>query len=246
MGVVRRLHHDACTMTTTTNSTSVPRRIAGRPPQGLDHIDGALARSGDGGFVSGSDGRILLWNRAAERLLGFAARDVVGKACCAVFGGHDTDGNRLCYPGCHIRSLMQIDEPVGSYDMRTRTKTGKSVWLNVSVLPLPVEGNGPVNVHLFRDVTATKELVSLVHERIAGGGNGGGHDAASAAAAASLTRRELEILRLLTEGIDTAAAAERLHVSRATVRNHVQNIFAKLGVHSRLAAVAYATKHRLL
>ncbi len=34
-------------------------------------------------------------------------------------------------------------------------------------------------------------------------------------------------------------------MSRATVRNHVQNIFAKLGVHTRLAAVAYANKHRL-
>jgi DNA-binding NarL/FixJ family response regulator len=35
-------------------------------------------------------------------------------------------------------------------------------------------------------------------------------------------------------------------VSSATIRNHVQNIFGKLGVHSRLEAVAYATRHRLL
>jgi DNA-binding NarL/FixJ family response regulator len=47
-------------------------------------------------------------------------------------------------------------------------------------------------------------------------------------------------------GTNTAAAAERLHVSPATIRNHVQNIFGKLGVHSRLEAVAYATKHRML
>jgi DNA-binding NarL/FixJ family response regulator len=61
-----------------------------------------------------------------------------------------------------------------------------------------------------------------------------------------LTRRELELLRLMTLGLNTAAAAERLHVSPATIRNHVQNIFGKLGVHSRLEAVAYANKHRLL
>jgi DNA-binding NarL/FixJ family response regulator len=40
--------------------------------------------------------------------------------------------------------------------------------------------------------------------------------------------------------------ADRLHVSRATIRNHAQNIFAKLGVHSRLEAVAYAAQHRIL
>ena len=61
-----------------------------------------------------------------------------------------------------------------------------------------------------------------------------------------LTRRELEILRLVATGADTKTAAERLHVSPATVRNHVQNILGKLGVHSRLQAVAYATTHRLL
>jgi DNA-binding NarL/FixJ family response regulator len=48
----------------------------------------------------------------------------------------------------------------------------------------------------------------------------------------------------MTEGLNTKATAERLHVSGATIRNHVQNILGKLGVHSRLEAVAFATKHR--
>jgi DNA-binding NarL/FixJ family response regulator len=47
-------------------------------------------------------------------------------------------------------------------------------------------------------------------------------------------------------GANTKVLAERLHVSPATVRNHAQNIFAKLGVHSRLEAVAYGTQHRLV
>jgi PAS domain S-box-containing protein len=202
-----------------------------------------LRRTGDGAFVTGADGRILVWNRAAERMLGFTAREVANKACCDVFGGHDEAGNRLCYPGCHIQSLVNLSEPVSSYDMRVRTKAGKPVWLNVSVLPLPANGDGTaVTLHLFRDVTATKELLTLVHERVA---EARGERPEDAAVAATLTRRELEILRLLTQGLGTAAAADRLHVSGATVRNHVQNIFAKLGVHSRLAAVAYAAEHRL-
>lgn len=214
----------------------------GAPAAADDRLATALQRTGDGAFVIDADGRVILWNRAAERTLGFSAREVTGKACCEIFGGYDDSGNRLCYPGCHIQSLVRLAEPVASYDMRTRTKAGKAVWLNVSVLPLPANGEGTqVTLHLFRDVTATKELMALVHERVATRRG----DDADDAATASLTRRELEILRQLTQGLSTSAVAERLHVSRATVRNHIQNLFAKLGVHTRLAAVAYANKHRL-
>jgi DNA-binding NarL/FixJ family response regulator len=53
-----------------------------------------------------------------------------------------------------------------------------------------------------------------------------------------LTAREQEVLELLREGMDTQQIVERLVVSQSTVRTHVQNILSKLGVHSRLQAVA--------
>ncbi len=203
----------------------------------------ALARAGDGAFVIGPDARILLWNRAAEHILGHTAREVMNRPCCDVFAGLDDKDNRLCYQGCQVQTLVKMSEPVHSFDMRTRTKAGTSVWLNVSVLALSGNGrNGPLTVHLFRDVTAGKELLTMVHERLAPPAP----DGARPAEAGTLTRRELEVLRLIGQGINTAGAAERLHVSRATIRNHVQNILGKLGVHSRLQAVAYATKHRML
>lgn len=55
-----------------------------------------------------------------------------------------------------------------------------------------------------------------------------------------LTAREQEVLDLLREGLDTQQIVERLVVSQSTVRTHVQNILSKLGVHSRLQAVALA------
>jgi two-component system nitrate/nitrite response regulator NarL len=58
-----------------------------------------------------------------------------------------------------------------------------------------------------------------------------------------LTARERQILTLLTEGLSTAGIAERLVVSRNTVRTHVQNIRSKLQVHSRLEAAAFARRH---
>ncbi|HUF93666.1 MAG TPA: LuxR C-terminal-related transcriptional regulator [Candidatus Limnocylindria bacterium] len=206
----------------------------------LGSLGAVLSGAGDGVFVIRGDGRIALWNRIAERLLGYTAREAMGRRCCEVFAGFDGDGNRLCYEGCHVQSLVRMGEPVQSFDMRTRTRAGRPVWLNVSILSMTDPAGEKVAVHLFRDVTATKELLRLVHERLSPPVPAAGEPAAV------LSRREIEVLRLMVEGLNTAAAAARLHVSRSTVRNHVQNIFAKLGVHSRLEAVAHAARHRLL
>jgi DNA-binding NarL/FixJ family response regulator len=59
---------------------------------------------------------------------------------------------------------------------------------------------------------------------------------------ATLTEREREVLLLLTEGLDRAAIAKRLYVSVNTVRSHMANLFAKLGVHSSVEAVGIATR----
>jgi DNA-binding CsgD family transcriptional regulator len=61
-----------------------------------------------------------------------------------------------------------------------------------------------------------------------------------------LTTRQLEILRLLTEGLSNAEMAERLCVSKRTVDHHVEAVLAKLGVRSRAAAVATAIGRGIL
>ena len=62
----------------------------------------------------------------------------------------------------------------------------------------------------------------------------------------SLTDRERQVLTLLAEGLSNAAIAERLVVSVHTVRNHVANLSAKLGAHSKLEALAIAVREGLL
>jgi len=201
----------------------------------------ALARAGDGAFAIGPDGRVALWNRAAERILGWSAKEVLGRPCCDVLTGADVDGNRLCYQGCHVMSLVRQGEPVQHFEMRTRDKAGKSVWLDISILEAPpTDGGRPLTVHLFRDVTATRELLDLVRDRLASPAPSNGNGASP------LTKREQEILQLMAAGANTKSLAERLHVSPATIRNHAQNIFTKLDVHSRLEAVAWANQHRLV
>lgn len=61
-----------------------------------------------------------------------------------------------------------------------------------------------------------------------------------------LTPRELEVLRLLAQGLDNAAIAEQLVVTKQTVQNHVSNIYGKLGVTMRTEAALYAIRHGLV
>ena len=64
--------------------------------------------------------------------------------------------------------------------------------------------------------------------------------ASSADPFAALSSREREVLTLLTEGLSNADIAARLAISDKTVRNHVSNVFDKLGVWTRAQAIVFA------
>jgi DNA-binding NarL/FixJ family response regulator len=63
---------------------------------------------------------------------------------------------------------------------------------------------------------------------------------------ARLTKRELEVLQVLVDGASTAQAATKLNVRISTIRSHIKSILAKLGVHSRTEALAFALRHQLI
>jgi DNA-binding NarL/FixJ family response regulator len=56
----------------------------------------------------------------------------------------------------------------------------------------------------------------------------------------ALSPREREVLVLITEGLGNAAIGERLSISEKTVRNHLSNVFDKLGVWTRAQAIVFA------
>ena len=61
-----------------------------------------------------------------------------------------------------------------------------------------------------------------------------------------LTDRELEVLKLVAQGLNNREIAKRLFISENTVKNHVRNILEKLHLHSRMEAVMYALREKLL
>ena len=68
----------------------------------------------------------------------------------------------------------------------------------------------------------------------------------SSVPAPRLTDRELDVLRLVAQGLTNREVAEQLYIAENTVKNHVRNILEKLHLHSRMEAVIYAVKERLL
>jgi two-component system NarL family response regulator len=61
-----------------------------------------------------------------------------------------------------------------------------------------------------------------------------------------LTDRELEVLKLVAQGMSNREIAGDLYISENTVKNHVRNILEKLHLHSRMEAVVYAVREKLL
>jgi len=61
-----------------------------------------------------------------------------------------------------------------------------------------------------------------------------------------LTDREMEVLRLVAKGMNNRDIAKELFISENTVKNHVRNILEKLQLHSRMEAVVYAVREKLL
>ncbi len=220
-----------------------------------------LSRTADGAMLADEQGTVVLWNKAAERLLGFRAGDVIGRPCHEVMRGETLSGQPFCSSSCAVGHRLGCGGGVRNFDIQTRGKAGKTIWLNVSSLPVPSRKKDRfLFVHLFRDISKqakvrhlAQELQSLLSapaERPAPGAKPSCAPASptdtvpDVPTTLPLSQREREILQHLAMGERTARIADVLCISPATVRNHVGHICDKLGAHSRLEVLAIAFHHK--
>ena len=180
-------------------------------------------RSGDALFAFDPDLTIVSWNRAAEELTGVSAGAAVGRRCWEVLAGHDERGNIVCHPGCSTARLAREGWPVGCQCLLIKAREGtRRVAVSTVVVD---EGDRPLFVHVMAPhrETPARGVVPVV-----------------------LTPRQLQVLRLLADGVPAKVIASRLGLAEATVRNHIRAILAALETHSQLEAIAKARCLELL
>lgn len=218
----------------------------------MDVMFAALECAAEAAFVIDLNQRIVLWNSAAETLFGHTAGEVLGRSCYDIIRGRDDHDHAWCRGNCRISVSARAGEAVETFNTLARTRDGSPRWITVTILALPVgDGEPPMVVHLCRDATELKRNEQFARQALALLHSWQQPTETSAiqvtrAQRNPLTEREQEILTLMADGKSTERIAAALSISRATVRNHVQNILQKLHVHSRAEAVAFAFQHDLL
>jgi PAS domain S-box-containing protein len=201
-----------------------------------------IARSAAGAFAVDSSDRIVYWNRGAERLLGHRADEALGRSCHEVIGGNDAFGNVYCTAQCPIMTMVNDGATPSPFCMEAK-KSGGRVKLRVRTVPFPRAGGGLTALLHLLDADDDARLEKLVGE-LRSSAKGTAPAAAPSGAPNPLTRREREIVDLLSNGYAALNIAARLDLSHATVRNHIQNILRKLEVHSQVEAIALSFRSR--
>jgi len=215
-----------------------------------------LANTADGVFAVGTDHKIVFWNKSAQNILGYKAKEVLGKSCNEVIAGTDSNGNSVCSRNCNVMKATNKKQTVVNYEVLTHSNKADKIWLNVSIINIP--GSQPEHstvVHIFRDITKQKIYEKIIKEVISNTEianqlkinlpstnsvfNGNKPEP-------RLTSRERQVLTLLADGYPTKYISDKLYIALSTLRKHIRNIYSKLQAHSMLDAVAKARQNNLI
>jgi PAS domain S-box-containing protein len=212
-----------------------------------------LENSADGAYVVDNDQRVVSWNAAAQRILGYTAQEVIGRNCHTMLSGRGDGGCLICRRDCAVIIASRRGKLSPSFDAQVRRRDGQTQWVNISIIPVTEDSASSLGVvHLFRDISVQKQTETFAAEVVARARQLNlrptrpNHESKSVTQPSALTLREFQVLSLLAQGANTADISTELVVTESTVRNHVQHILHKLAVHSRLEAVAYARENHLL
>ena len=232
MGTTRRAPTPAEPAAGEPADQGVPRHDSGTV---TDPWVGRMAAS-EGMFVTDDRQRIVAWSSAAQRLLGFSPEEAIGRTCFQVVMGREPDGHPVCGRNCSVTRNARRLRGTASYEVVAHARDGSSKCLANTVLVIEGPEGAFHVVHLLRETPMAAPVARRVEAPASG----------EEPMVETLTRRELEVLRLLAQGATIDEIAEDLTISVLTARNHTASIARKLGAHSRLETVLLAMRHGLV
>lgn len=211
--------------------------------QFLTQIDGTA----DAAFAVDDNGLITAWNNAATELFGLSEAEAISVSCSEILQA--SDENRVV--SCEhyvIEGTVQNNRPLLNFDLRVQRKTSK-LWCNLSILIASDPASGTrYAIHIVRPCEMQKlleeALSEFVRTQVRNIPNGASiiSTAPTSGINVRLTAREVEVLKSLAKGYGTRAIANQLHISSATVSNHIKHILTKFDAHTRLEAIRRAER----
>jgi len=187
-------------------------------------------------WVSGPDRTIRYVNGKGETLLGASAHACIGVPCYELIHGLTERAETHCGPDCSVVRMAQANREIEPALVQLPNPHGDPRWVLLLVCAVDgPDGRYPWLVHCALAMDSTHRIVDYIRRvasRSLPSGRGQDH------AVPDLTERETQILDLLAGDLTLQTIATELNLSYVTVRNHVQHILRKLGVHSIMEAVA--------
>ena len=209
-----------------------------------------ISNTADGGFAVDEDQRIVHWNEGAEKILGYSAKDMLGRFCFEVMKGVDESSKEVCYLGCPVIDCAKRGYTTPGREVKVKAKDGTYRWL--SMTHTYVRGKNrhlAALVHIFRDITEGMEAIRTlgrISREVSPYGSPATAKAPEIHHHGELTEREKQVVTMLAQGEGTSDIAKKMIISNATARNHIQSVLVKLNVHTRLEAVAHVLRNRVI
>lgn len=227
------------------------------PFPGQDHGAGALHKrvnmmnplqqlfeqSTDAVFGIDEAGVVRYTNSGFEKLLGYSREQARDRPCAGLLCGTDMQGREFCGPRCPIPRSLAGKAAGSDFELVVKRADGDTLMTNIGACYTPPQLRaqaGGVSVFFsLRRVSCRR----LLQRMSAPAGEMSSSDMMRARA--RLTHREREILGMAAAGMNTLTIADRLYISKQTVRSHFKNIYRKLGVHTRTDAVVFTMQNLL-
>jgi len=180
--------------------------------------------TGDPAFAVDRNGMVVLWNEASEQAFGYAEAEALGRKCWELLCGHDINGNRYCFENCPLIEMAFLHEPVHAFKSSFDTSSHQQKQFSVSCVTVFDRPGDEMLLHICHPEHVLPDEVRRPAPT-------------PRASQETLSQREIEVLRLLADGVATDDVARRLSISTRTVRTHIQHLMYKLQVHNRRDAI---------